>query len=1433
MPDIRRTFEKGIMNQDVDERLLPNGYFRSAENIIVNTSEGSDVGAIEKALSNKKLTNLNLGSDAVTLAGYSDETKRKIYWFVWSSRGTYLIEYSLDTKIISFLLEDTRPIRSRVLALNKGSIISGMCKIISEDIKKDMFIWTDNSMEVCCINIERAKRYGPNGFEKEDIYLIKKPPAAAPRTKFSYISGLSNNIEEKFMSFAYRYKYLDGDYSALSSFTSYKFYPSAFKMDYETLDNLSMVNQFSAISIGINTGDKRVTEIQVVAKESNSNTVYIIESFNKKKQGWGIDQEKFVNYSNNKVYIVLPENEFLKQYDNVPRRAKALTTIGNRLVIGNYTEGYDLIDKNNFDRKINIDFEVSLLKKSLDIVNLLDYTLSNNGALYIHGTRGQTLVEGSIISFFLEIKERESGLVAFSDSAEFVINSAVSTSFDLYYQTDFQEFINVINQKIQDNLLFPNHQGWVVVEYPKLYTIMSNAGELICALTWGRIQDPGNSNNILPFNFEFIEPSSVSSRLVNDSNSLKTNRDYEVSIIYQDEFKRSSTALTSLNNTAFVAQSDVDKQSKLMIRVNNKAPSWARYYKFAVKSAPLSYENIFINIFYNEDVYTWCKLEGSNKDKVKDGDIIIIKSIGNRPILNIIKITVLEIKSQPRDFITGNKDNSGTDLIEQEGMYMKIKPNGFTMGSQNYKNYSYQGHASRKGSGNYPYLHIDLNSNYDIPIGSTISLFIDSNWHPDRGWRYNTLEKTFVTQTHYASLKQWVNQHVINQTALWGNVVADNQEHDNYAGRIYWETIDGKEFLTIKGTKSGKSGGSGHVDFKLIIRTATSGLYVFETEPKKMADTAIFYETEETFKITNSLHHGNISNQSNNTPAEVLLDSFYNCFNFGNGIESYKIKDRFNKNFLGIDLRPTTTSIDEYGEVTRYSDVTYSDPYVESAGMNGLNSFNLAKLNWKELDKNNGSISHLLGREGNLLVCQLDKIGQVLFGKDAMYNADGTANVAKVPYVLGEYIPYAGEYGLSHPESFATHGNRVYGVDTKRGLVWRLSNNGISPITYGMEGFFREELTKNSNAKIIGGYDPYNQLYQLTIGDNERETPILECSSIVNIFRNTQPFTADFHLNQISGTTGINYDISEGIATIEANYQGKNFTHQNVSGPGRISIDVNAAEQVINAAVIPVSEFISFQIGNECPIGREMKIVNIVLTDISDQGKVMTNRIKWDNSPFYANNYLVDSFPVSHFEVETGIEGIGKFPERNSIVRMEVLESQSSFANFSRTCNRLGYLVSDILYNQDDFEALMSNATLLIATTNPSDGFNIIHHASFNFTRTNNSQILYLIWDYRDKYGTVSPPQHATALWDEETENTVRVSWAGSSSQCNIKGHEISFKKRSDNQWSVPVFRDVINENQVGYIHYFNELDPQVFYDFRIRTVTYGAFSDYIHTQTT
>jgi hypothetical protein len=74
MPEIKNNFIRGKMNKDLDDRLLPNGEYRDAQNITISKSENSDVGTVQNVKGNSKLYGTSLGLDATyeTIGVFAD-----------------------------------------------------------------------------------------------------------------------------------------------------------------------------------------------------------------------------------------------------------------------------------------------------------------------------------------------------------------------------------------------------------------------------------------------------------------------------------------------------------------------------------------------------------------------------------------------------------------------------------------------------------------------------------------------------------------------------------------------------------------------------------------------------------------------------------------------------------------------------------------------------------------------------------------------------------------------------------------------------------------------------------------------------------------------------------------------------------------------------------------------------------------------------------------------------------------------------------------------------------------------------------------------------------------------------------------------------------------------------------------------------------------
>ncbi len=220
--------------------------------------------------------------------------------------------------------------------------------------------------------------------------------------------------------------------------------------------------------------------------------------------------------------------------------------------------------------------------------------------------------------------------------------------------------------------------------------------------------------------------------------------------------------------------------------------------------------------------------------------------------------------------------------------------------------------------------------------------------------------------------------------------------------------------------------------------------------------------------------------------------SWFNCWSFNNGVESNRVGDTFNKPFLTNGATVSTTVEEGFKEEHRKYGLIYSGLYNSNSGANGLNQFITAEKITKDINPIYGSVQKLhsgWGQGGDLVALCEDRTLKILANKDALYNADGNPNVTSANSVLGQTIPYSGEYGISkNPESFASDAYRAYFTDKVRGAVMRLSMDGLTPISeHGMKGWFRDNLKLNNS--LIGSYDDRQGEYNITLPITTENSP--------------------------------------------------------------------------------------------------------------------------------------------------------------------------------------------------------------------------------------------------------------------------------------------------------------------------------------------------------
>jgi len=1441
MANVEVNFLAGKMNKDFDERLIPPGQYIDALNVRIGSSEDNSIGALENSKGNIRLTDIRhqgnvLGVNARCIGSYEDGSNETLYWFICDPDNVDMIlSYNTNNDVIIYHITSTS-----VLNFSVDYLINGINKV------DDLLFWTDNLNPPRKINVTRSYSqpiYNIDQITEDDISVIVAPPLEAPSLQLYNQAGEENYIVERFISFSYRYKYVDNEYSALSQFSEIAFEPGNFELDYSTYTNKSMQNIFNSVNVSFNTGSKHVIGIDLCFKLSDSNIINVIERYKKTEQGWFDNDIQTISFNNRKIYTTLPESELLRLYDNVPRTAKSQTTMGNRLIYGNYIDGYNIDSQLSYSLDV-ISENISSIEVPYDLsdgsIYSIDSTqnISSNNSTVTIDLDGVELVEGSLFSMFFSLQhEKFSGYVDYDNPPEspapynefqnsfiFTLRRNYSSVYDLATSTEFVNAIythqpfgepgtsltDIFNNSVVSKGIFPPFTeswdkvgsgiagvdgGFTITATPSGTTITIQ----VPAIKF-KIEDPDNLGTYL-YAYEYFNNSAFSTIFskIGARQSLHSNRDYEVAIVYMDQYNRSSTALVDTFNTVFIPSFASETKNNIRASIYNVAPEWATRYKFVVKPSKSTYQIVYSNQFYKEDSgITWFKLEGDNRSKVQEDSVLIVKLDTDGPLDSLVKTKVLELKSQPIDFITGNKNQNDELIEEPAGLYMALKCSNF---NAEYQPNSYIDFGEKKypSTSIYPcyednpdYISDTLTPTippyrpYTIPAGSRIKIVIDLNRKGTGskcGSSHYVFDKTFTSsqdydnlydfvegdnvnfssgeysgseepndneQTH--SLEQWINcsPYTILGTSCHlppiQNVNQYQFQFDDTTGELWFVVSSGTPWCNERVSRA---------SIHITVQRATS-LMVFETEAED-SDGEIYYEGSDSFSIINGLHTGNISNQTSIAPAVIDLN-FFNCFTFGNGVESYKINDSIIGTPFYLGSRVTSVSQEEFKEANRYAGLTYSGVYNAETNINKLNEFNLALSNWKDCEKSFGPINKLFARKTDILVLQEDKISYVLAGKNLLSDAAAGGAITSIPEVLGTQIARIEDYGISNnPESFAVRGSDIYFTDAKRNSVLNLKGGSAQAedldiiSNFGLKNWFRDEFKSTFNNQKIGGYDPYMNEYVLST--NSQLKPIItdayKCNSAISRQLKFDTYTYDVEVGTSLGHIYINYDFIIGSANIFINYNSVEVINQTVTGTGSIFFYKDLTTKTKITITIECLEESSYVITTKCPYAKDISVIRIVYNSPVFEGQTIHNNYNWSlngfNSVYNVDFVLIESDGVSLYHEISGMPSVGIIPANGSTVKMQSDKVFGDDFVFNEYSYRFKYLISDTLYSELDADIITPLLTTCSPTLNPSTG---LYESSFVYNDTL-GYYLYLVWDYREPdYSELdySPLDYATTF---------------------------------------------------------------------------------------
>ena len=212
-----------------------------------------------------------------------------------------------------------------------------------EDFDSSPFIFfTDNKTEPKKLNVLRA--YYESGVsdyegdnEKDFITACPVTPSMPPTSSFSGSEDLTNEfVNINGFQFAYQLVYKDGNESAISSYSDIAVPSEYVNQGTDSIVDVTAFNQCE-ITIPSDHITSEVETVRIIARRGNNGAWQNIH------EEEGVSGGFTFLFKNNTVDGSVPSEDLAKQFTNLPKKAQAQTVIGNRLMYGNYTEGFDSV----------------------------------------------------------------------------------------------------------------------------------------------------------------------------------------------------------------------------------------------------------------------------------------------------------------------------------------------------------------------------------------------------------------------------------------------------------------------------------------------------------------------------------------------------------------------------------------------------------------------------------------------------------------------------------------------------------------------------------------------------------------------------------------------------------------------------------------------------------------------------------------------------------------------------------------------------------------------------------------------------------------------------------------------------------------------------------------------------------------------------------
>ena len=1104
------------LNKDDDQRLVKQVEMVDALNVHVSADETGNSGVVKNILGTAVIPSASLGdrimtNDAQVVGSISIPRKQYVIFFVYINPSTGLGHSIMLYDVAANNVK--RLIATPLLNFQRDNYVQA--DVIFNEDDETFVYFTDGHNSPKKINVDRLisqansiwldpldVNYYSDTDRREFLDVCKTPPQEPITFYYDTDDTISkNNIIDKVFQFAYQYVYRDGEISAISPYSKIAFSPTAFGSG---IVNPAAEKENNRINILFEAGNKEVEKVKLLGRVGTSGAFSVIGEVNNPTSSTGT----FL-FTNDGLFPLIATSEVDKNFDNVPLKAGSQVIAGNRLVYGDYTEGYDNL--------INFNVVPSVVYEALDSTGVITVTLNQGTSgqpphLIIDGTALASQYEPGaiIICKFQILGNTSTGEIRISSQA-----SGPGGTIPLW-----STIFNGTSYGFKADFGTPFSSLYVSIPFPLNKTI--NGGFVTGAvLTRNQILDE-IANNISDRIFSYAY----------ENNTIRYTARGAVSTIYGG-YPVSAGDLVEVNLDYPDIQIDLDKNLSYAVankrKVDIKVTSFLAEYKLvggAVEVSimgnvvPLSVPSVSIvpnltNVRYY-DAATYAGIT-----------VTTIEGLAYNPGYNSFKTSALH--------------NFGIVYYDEKGRSGAVqKINGVYVAG-----YAESGRGAQKGG-----IEIRLqirhqppswakryqivyggNENYDSFVQYSVAggyVKADVATDGDAQAIYLDLNTLQGNESSYVEDKG----ALIEYTYREGDVVRIISYYDENEQRQY---LDGYEFLVL-GTDNitdntfldAKVTGQRKTGTFLILRNEDyaekdldrfsasairantdlwgSRVLIEIVSPKRTASEVVYYEIGHVYDIVSGAHVGDSTSGGfpvchiNNgdvmfKPRKVLYPDFdgteYDYANYAaydyvvEYVESSQISDFFESPATNRGRLHAISK--EAKQMRRFASVTYSDQYAFGSGRYNLSSFNLSLVNFNDFEGRYGKIDKLTESGESIMVFQEHKVGIVGINRTFLETLSGDDVVATQNFI-GTPRYYSGDFGSSgYPAAIVQRFGITYYVDVRSQKIVRIGGDGITLISdKSMGSYFDGQLSQyigqssKTEMDIVAGFDPDNDEYVLT-----------------------------------------------------------------------------------------------------------------------------------------------------------------------------------------------------------------------------------------------------------------------------------------------------------------------------------------------------------------